>query len=245
LKPAEAYWDAATGVLNRLLPERFSSEPRRWTGINLGTFTGVFQKAWMRRGYAMYGIEVEDVIDDLHAYGCDGHRDNVFDMSSIAGKRFDFAVLDRVFCQKEFFEKYEIRKRGSGHPPPYFSKIRRVLKDDGAFIGVLYDWYSRSIVDELATLGRLKVWPLKSGRLAFCVDMASAAQAPDPMPENLSDPGFVDAKIGGVRGRLFVPTNEFVWEQEGRRNVAFAPLLREKNKPVRTVKRKKPFSQAP
>src|SRR5882724_6185507 len=58
LKVAESYWDAAAGVLNRLLPERFSSEPRRWTGINLGTFTGVFQKAWTRRGYAMYGIEV-------------------------------------------------------------------------------------------------------------------------------------------------------------------------------------------
>ncbi|MEI9931633.1 MAG: hypothetical protein WDM89_14110 [Rhizomicrobium sp.] len=43
------------------MPDRFARERTRLTGINIGTFTGTFQKAWMRLGYGMYGIELQPV----------------------------------------------------------------------------------------------------------------------------------------------------------------------------------------
>jgi SAM-dependent methyltransferase len=231
LKAAEAYWDSATAVLEALLPERFAAGRSRWSGINLGTFTGAFQKAWMRLGYSMYGIEIAPVIDDLHAYGCQGHQDNTFDLSRIGDARFDFAVLDRVFCQKEFFDRYEMRARAAP-PPPYFAQIRRILAKDGAFVGVLYDWYSRSVIEELVSLGGLKLWPMKSGRLAFRVDLQSkAAELPDAMREPLDGPYFIKLKVDGVKMKLFLPANEIVRETEAGRELAFAPPLRESSRP--------------
>ncbi|MEI9931632.1 MAG: hypothetical protein WDM89_14105 [Rhizomicrobium sp.] len=60
------------------------------------------------------------MIEDLHAYGCQGHQDSAFDLSRLADASFDFAILDRVFCQKPFYERYEVRKHADA--PPYFAK---------------------------------------------------------------------------------------------------------------------------
>lgn len=230
LKAAEAYWDQATCVLESLLPPRFPADRSRWSGINLGTFTGAFQKAWMRLGYRMYGIELYPVIGDLHSYGCEGHQDNVFDLSAIGTAAFDFAVLDRVFCQKSFFLRHETLAREPGHA--YFAAIRRILKDDGAFIGVLYDWYSRGVVAELASLGALKLWPMKSGRVGFRVDLSAApSRLPDPARENEEGPYFANVKSGGVRMKWFLATNEILQDVDGRRELVFAPLLRESVRP--------------
>jgi hypothetical protein len=229
LPHAEAYWLEGARWLSQLLPERMRVDPERRTGINLGTFTGVFQKAWMRLGYAMYGIELEDVIADLRAYGCEGHRDSVFDLSSIAAGRFDFGVLDRVFCQQAFYERYEANPQPgvAKPPPPYFARIRRILKDDGAFIGMLYDWYSRSVISELAALGGLTLWPMNWRRLAFCVDLSRPPSIlPDPMQEPFDSPYFMDIEIDGRPVKFFAPTNEIVDEGSGARRVAFAPPLR-------------------
>ena len=227
LKAAEAYWDDATAMLEALLPGRFADSRSRWKGINIGTFTGAFQKAWMRLGYKMYGIEIAPVIDDLHLYGCEGHEDSAFDLSRIDDAQFDFAVLDRVFCQNEFFERFEKRARAVP-PPPYFAQIRRILKNDGAFVGVLYDWYSRAVMDELASLGGLKLWSMKSGRLAFCVDMRlPMAEMPDAMREPLDGPYFTKLKIDGEKMQLFLPANEIVRHAGENRELLFAPPVRE------------------
>jgi len=241
LVAAEAYWDEATRALEMLLPERFPANRPRWTGINLGTFTGVFQKAWMRLGYKMYGIELASVIDDLRAYGCEGHQDNVFDLLRIGDATYDFAILDRVFSQKPFYERHELRM----HPdaPPYFAKIRRILKDDGAFIGVLYDWYTRNMIEELASLGGLTLWPVKGNRLAFQVDLSlPPSQMPDVLREPLDGPYFTDVKVGATRMKCFLPANEIVRERDGAREAVFAPPLREEAKPRKpqSAKRKPP-----
>jgi len=241
LKEAEAYWNECTRVLEQLLPVRFSANRPRWSGINLGTFTGTFQKAWMRLGYGMYGIELHPVIDDLRAYGCEGHQDSVFDLSRIGDATFYFAILDRVFCQKTFYDRYEQRRHMDA--PPYFSKIRRILKNDGAFIGVLYDWYSRCVVEELASLGGLTLWPMKGSRISFRVDLALLpSQMPDVMREPLDSPYFANTKIGATRMKWFLPANEIVREPGGAREVVFAPPLREGARPRKpqSAKRKAP-----
>jgi hypothetical protein len=228
LPHAEAHWQLGTELLASLLPERFAVNPRQWSGINFGTFTGAYQKAWMRRGYTMYGIELQNVIDDLNAYGCEGRCENVYDLSTIADARFDFGVLDRVFCQRDFYEKFEARARKRGNAAQsHFANIKRVLKGSGAFIGVLYDWFSPPIVAELAGLGGLKLWPMNMDRVAFCVDLSlPATDIPNPLQENFGSPCFVDVQIGGQATKLFLPTNEIVTEREGRRTVSFAPPLR-------------------
>ncbi len=106
--------DEATAQLASLLPDRLQRDPARWSGINLGTFNGTFQKAWMRRGYTMAGIELaEGTADELHAYGCEGHTDSIYDSSTIAAGRFDFGVLDRVLCQKPFYDDRAERSANS------------------------------------------------------------------------------------------------------------------------------------
>jgi len=228
LPHAEAYWREGTALLASLLPERFAKDPGKYKGINLGTFTGAYQKAWIRRGYKMYGVELQDVIDDLKAYGCEGQRDNVYDLSTIAAAQFDFGVLDRVFCQKEFYAKLEARaKKGRNARTSHFENIRRVLKNDGALIGVLYEWYTPAIVAELAGLGGMTLWPMNMDRLAFCVDLSMpATDIPDPMREDFESRCFVDARAGGLPARLFLPTNEIVAECGGGRTASFAPPLR-------------------
>jgi hypothetical protein len=228
LAEAERYWDEATAQLASLLPERFLRDSARWSGINLGTFNGTFQKAWMRRGYTMYGIELADTEADLHAYGCEGHKDSIYNLESIADKRFDFAILDRVICQEPFFTHRAERKHELGRMPPAFASIRRILKDDGAFAGVLYDWYDADIVAELASMGGLTLWPQKAGRLAFCVDLSAPATTLPVAGQVEADSAyFVTLKKSGVSERIFLPTNELCHEQDGKTVLTFAPPERD------------------
>jgi len=226
---AETYWDEAAAVLASLLPVRYATGRGDIHGVNVGTFTGAYQKAWMRRGYSMFGVEKEDVIDDLHAYGCDGNRDDAFELASIASARFDFAVLDRVYCRQPFYERFEVNAaRGLR---AYFGNIRRVLKPGGAFIGVLYDWYTKTVVSELAAMGGLTLWPMKSHCLAFQVDLAHGPTAiPEPASVSMDDPCWIDVHFGGDHHRLFLPTNEIAIDEAGTRAFAFAPPMRARSK---------------
>jgi hypothetical protein len=148
-----------------------------------------------------------------------------------------------VFCQQRFYERYELRSRPDA--PPYFSKIRRILKDDGAFVGVLYNWYSRNVVEELASLGGLTLWPVTANRLGFQVDLSRPpGYLPDAMKEPLDGSYFADVKIGTTPMKWFLPTNEIVREVNGRRELTFAPPLREEadsQKPP-SAKRKQPLT---
>jgi hypothetical protein len=84
---------------------------------------------------------------------------------------------------------------------------------------------------------------MQGGRLGFQVDLARApSEVPDATREKLSSPYFADLKIGGVRTKLFIPTNEIVREADGRREPMFAPPLREEAKPQKpgSEKRKAP-----
>ena len=47
---AEAYWDRFIERFVKLLPPRLREPGEGRRGINLGTFNGVYQKAWMRAG---------------------------------------------------------------------------------------------------------------------------------------------------------------------------------------------------
>lgn len=234
LVEAERYWDLATAQLASLLPARFSRTAGR-SGINLGTFNGTFQKAWTRRGYSMYGIELADTASDLHAYGCEGHKDSIYDLSTIASGRFDFGVLDRVLCQAPNYSDRVKKKRELGYMPPMFKSIRRILKDDGAFIGVLYDWYDGEAVAELASMGGLTLWPHKAGRLAFCVDLAEPATALPIADEVGPDSEYlVTQKIGGQPVKIFIPTNEMLRVENGEKTLTFAPPERSEAKKNRT-----------
>jgi SAM-dependent methyltransferase len=225
LRHAEAYWDKATAVLASLLPARYAVAQGNILGLNVGTFTGAYQKAWMRRGYSMAGVEKEDVIRDLLAYGCEGSRDDAFELRSVSDARFDFAVLDRVYCRQPFYERYEVRTRHA--PRAYFKNIRRVLKPGGAFIGVLYDWYSNAVVSQLAALGGLTLWPMKSFCLAFQVDLArEPSDMPDPALAAPDDPCWINVQINNVQHKLFLPTNEVATGKGATRSFDFAPPLR-------------------
>jgi hypothetical protein len=235
LVAAERYWDEATAQLASLLPERLRRDTARRTGINLGTFNGTFQKAWMRRGYAMYGIELADTADELHAYGCEGHRDSIYELTSIADHRFDFGVLDRVLCQKPFFEDRAQKKRTLGSMPPAFKSIRRILKDDGAFVGVLYDWYDSEIVAELASMGGLTLWPHKAGRLAFCVDLSEPPTVlPHAAQVGPDSAYYVTLKSAGVTETVFLPTNEALRLRDGKSELVFLPPERDATKQYRS-----------
>src|ERR1700733_4517134 len=138
---AERYWDRMAEQLSVFLPEHLYENPSQWRGMNLGTFNGSYQKAWMRRGYAMCGVEKVQVIEELIAYGCEGCQDDVFFLSKIADESFDFAVLDRVICHNGFYSSADVTS-GATPPagcPPYFRNMFRILKQGGALIGVLYN----------------------------------------------------------------------------------------------------------
>jgi hypothetical protein len=221
---AEQHWDTETAILASLLPERLRTAPSTKLGINLGTFNGAYQKSWMRRGHPMYGVEKADVIAELHAYGCEGHRDDVFDLSRIPSESFDFAVLDRVLCSRGFYLANSAGAAGQRHAPPYFHSMVRIVKPGGAFIGLLYQWYTREFIEELASYGALTLWPLSRlgrGMLAFQVDLGLPPSVfPDPSKVSMDSVFFTDALDGR---RLFIPTNEIVTETPRERRIEFAP----------------------
>lgn len=208
----ERYWDDCIGVYQSLLPQRFRNSPGSFRGLNLGTFNGAFQKAWMRRGYNMYGIEITDVVDELREYGCEGQRGDFFCLSDIDDDEFDFAVMDRAFFLKvehgyeldnhtgRYVEraagiKKAIQSNGSRvqtSVPPFFSEVFRVLKNDGAFLGILYPNWSSAALKELYDQGGVQIWPVKRARpyLAICVDRQ---QSPTRFPG-------IEELLAGIKG---------------------------------------------
>lgn len=173
----EAYWDRfVDSVFARLLPEHMQDDRERYRGINLGTFNGTYQKAWVRNGYPMYGVEIADVIDELEEYGLEGARASFFDLSGIEAESFDFGVIDRSICTQRDYETFDRCYEEDGPVtegpqtvPGLFDSIFRIIKPGGALIGILYAWYSGHIVGTLAQHGALKIWPTYLGLLGFRV----------------------------------------------------------------------------
>lgn len=188
----EKYWDRFINLYAQVLPDKYRSAPRRFRGINLGTFNGCFQKAWMRYGFGMYGIEITDVIDELRQYGCEGEQGTFLHMPSIPDNSFDFAVLDRVMCFKRDSyggklkpgETFDIRDRlhNSITVPPYFSEIFRILKEDGVFLTVLYTYWYGGLLRELNSHGLMRMWPTDRRRTYLLVTVDRSRQ-PRPFPD--------------------------------------------------------------
>lgn len=211
LRLMEKYWDDCVSLFLSLLPKRFAEDPSRYRGINLGTFNGAYQKAWMRRGFSMYGVDYGingiDIISELHEYGCKGHRGDFYSMPEIANASFDFAIIDRAMCNKpnkRFYKEvngYYIKQSPDkptsylSHPtgkevkvPPYFSDIFRILKPEGAFLNILYHNWSDHVLRELNAYGEMACWPIKRPHpyLAVVVDRTIPSR-PFPLIDPLVD----------------------------------------------------------
>lgn len=199
--------------LTNLLPERMRKDPSQYRGINLGTFNGTHQKAWVRLGYPMYGIERDDVIDELHEYGMEGSQGDFYNLYSI-GQKFDFAVLDRAVCTITDYKAIEKNNTSSRDYRDLFRSITSVLKDNGVLIGILYEYYSATVINELAKYGELKVWPTKWCLLSFRLEISKISTY-IPKIEDVSIleskyyTRICDLNSEGIAG-LFIPTNEVV-----------------------------------
>ncbi|MHB8656843.1 MAG: hypothetical protein ACYC91_02660 [Solirubrobacteraceae bacterium] len=228
----EAYWDEfVAAALSPLLPIQMRERREQIRGINLGTFNGTYQKAWVRNGYSMYGVEIADVIDELHEYGLEGHRASFFDLTSIDPETFDFGVLDRAICTKGFYESYDRSHEATGVTrqetvPVLFESLFRIIREGGALVGVLYNWYTISVVDQLARYGELKIWPTYTGLLGFRVikgqtgtNLPSIYEA-DPTESRCFRRFYPGA--GGLAA-LHLPTNEIITLRDGQKTTAFAP----------------------
>lgn len=228
----EAYWDIfIEHVFIPLLPAEMQTDRARHRGINLGTFNGTYQKAWVRNGYPMYGIEIADVIDELHEYGLEGHRASFFDLSSIDEGEFDFGVLDRAICTPGFYETYD--RSHEDEPvtrqetvPALFESIFRIIRPGGTLIGILYGWYSGAIVREIARYGSLKIWPTYLGLLGFRL---TTGLQPTPIPP-ITEVPITESPLfrrfyptyDGVAG-LYLPTNEIIVRGAEGSEVSFGP----------------------
>jgi hypothetical protein len=179
----ESYWLDFVKLFQSLLPARLRRDPDNYCGINLGTFNGAFQKAWMRLGYHMYGIELADVVDELHKYGCAGERDSFFRLSHVESASYDFAVMDRCLFNKprnafnydravarytERVSKVD-RSKNWRAGPPYFRQVFRVLKTDGVFLAVLYKYWPEQAIRELYAEGEATLVVAKSNQPYLCV----------------------------------------------------------------------------
>jgi FkbM family methyltransferase len=183
----ESYWDSVVEIFAGLLPERITRDPGAARGINLGTNNGAFQKAWMRRGHPMYGVELYDTIEQLHAYGCEGERASVFGMPTIGSGSFDFAILDRVLGGDSFYEMIGGASAKDGHlwvdplgnevrSPVYFDEAFRILKAGGVFFALLYDHWEATQVEDLARRGAATLVPFEANHawLGVVVDTSGA-----------------------------------------------------------------------
>jgi hypothetical protein len=233
----EDYWSTfVEGGLARFLPENLQRDRHQHRGINLGTFNGSYQKAWMRAGYPMYGVELADSIDELHEYGCEGHQDNFFDMLSIDEESFDFAVLDRSICTKGFYDYYDrrfeepdSRPGGLGQIPRLFDRIFRIIRPGGALIGILYAHYTETITGELARRGSMTIWPVSQGCLAFrVVKDHQLTHFPRPEDEDLLLSQYVKGfqPVPGGWRAAYMPTNELITVMaDGERRSEFLPMV--------------------
>lgn len=217
----EAYWDSfVASVLSRLLPAAMQQNRAAHHGINLGTFNGAYQKAWVRAGYPMYGIEIADVIDEIHEYGLEGERASFFDLSSLPEESFDFGVLDRAIATENWYRTYDRVHESDDNPitrsetvPSLFESIFRIIRPGGSLIGILYGWYSGPIIAELAQYGEMKIWPTYTGLLGFRV-----VKGPDPtalpsiFEESPTESAFFRRFYACPEGiaALFLPTNEVI-----------------------------------
>lgn len=195
----EDYWDEFIALYDSLLPSRYRKNPKSFKGINLGTFNGSFQKAWVRLGYNMYGVELKDTVNELKEYNCEGEQDSFFNLSNISENTFDFTVMDRAyflvvnqgyefdedsdqykelasssgdsFQKTESDESYKNPDRGY-QKPPFFDKIFKVLKNDGVFLGIFYQHWPSTVIRELFTYGKVTLWPISRAVpfLAICID---------------------------------------------------------------------------
>ncbi len=169
----EKKWDRLVEAFQtNLLPERYQSVPSAFHGINFGTNNGGYQRAWMRLGYQMFGVEWVDVVKELEAYGCKGITASYFDLHAIETGTYDFGVLDRSLFNSNAMAARSSARCADG---TYFSEMRRVLKKDGALIGILYQNWTAEGLNELASLGYLTFKPVQGKShpfLAFTVDFS-------------------------------------------------------------------------
>jgi SAM-dependent methyltransferase len=160
LKVMEGYWDGFAKRLQSFLPPNQKPGSRTLRGINLGTFNGGFQKAWMRLGYTMYGIELTNVVDELHEYGCEGEQASFFDMPAVPSESFDFGFMDRCLCNAHF---HKVFLKDSSNTPS-FAEPFRVLKPGGTLVLILYPYWTGSLIRELARYGPVELGPTSGWR---------------------------------------------------------------------------------
>jgi len=222
----EANWDRLIAAYQtRLLPERYRANPAEFSGVNLGTNNGSYQRGWMRLGYRMFGVEFNDLLAELKANHCDGIIGSFFDLHAIESNSFDFGIVDRAMFNCNANEERNSWRCADG---TYFSEMRRVIKDDGALCGILYKNWSAEAFAELASLGHLTFYPTVAKAhpfLAFVVDFSRAPVAvPDLELAARALQVSADAQkfnvlnglfylLGQGEGRLtalFIPTNEVV-----------------------------------
>lgn len=203
LKVMERYWLDFAKLMQSLMPKKIRNDLGK-TGINLGTFNGSYQKAWMRLGYKMYGIELVDVIDELHAYGCDGEKASFLDLSNTGSSFFDFAIMDRCLFNKEkqcfyyndklgkYMEKSSVKARSDvdvkkAYAPLYFSEASRVLKPDGVLFVILYENWSEDAMRQLYDIGEVKLILVDKPRpyLIVVVDKGNAVNDFPELPLEL------------------------------------------------------------
>lgn len=225
----EKYWDDFTRVYLNLFPQKSQVSPQEFSGINLGTFNGCFQKAWMRHGFNMYGIEIADVISELHEYGCHGHRGTFFKIPEIETGKYDFALLDRCICGDVFYETFDKPLESQSCVktkdflnnnitlPPFFSEIFRILKPGGFLLAVLYQHWSERILKELNTYGKMEIWPIDAWHPWLAVRVVKGEE-PEILPDLSSiikDIEFESSKpsnlsIENIAG--IASQNRYIWE---------------------------------
>ncbi len=208
----------------KLLPERYRGVPEDHYGINFGTNNGAYQRSWMRQGYKMFGIEINDTMKELEAYGCQGIRASYYDMNAIGTGTFDFGIVDRAMFNANAVAQRRGARCADGR---YFSEMRRVIKDGGALAGILYKNWTAQAFSELASLGHLTFIPTKAKAhpfLAFVVDFSRAPLAVPGLEETVARLGadaasparvldtmfYVLKAEGSALTALFLPTNEIV-----------------------------------
>jgi len=212
----EEFWARFTKSLSGLLPNRFLAERSKLKAINFGTGTGAYQKAWASLGYQMFGIEHHDRIQELNDYGCDGIQASYYDMDTINSGTFDFGILDRAMFNGNV--KLE-------HPDERFKEIFRVIKANGALIGILYGSWTVEAIHELRSYGKLSYRLTNSKKhpfLAFSVDRTVGNIKIDSFEKQINAISFlskssrvmltvdiyqIECDENGVHHVLYIPTN--------------------------------------